>query len=480
LWDYLIVTAANAQQAAAYEAQIRIRGESGSLPQVRHAMVVSDAGGRRVGSGGSTIQCLQEVLRAEGAQEADEAAVLRRLRILIVHAGGDSRRLPAYSPCGKIFVPLPGDTTLFDRLVPAFLRLPEGPPGGGQIVVAAGDALILFDPAEVDFSRPGLIALAARATPEEAARHGVLCPEADGSVRLYLQKPAIGEQARNGAIDSQGRAALDIGVMSLDAAAAAAILRTFSTPSAQNAITSYGIDLYREICCALGSEATFEHYRFAARASGSPIDDALLTELYRGLRNIPLSLQTLSRCDFLHFGSSRQLISSGIALVPSPGNRLLVNSEVSGAGRVDGTDCWVEGCRVRAPLTLHGRNVIVGGDVEEPFKLPGGGCLDVSYGSGKWFIRYYGIDDTFKSANFRGKLLPDWLQDGERILWDAPIFPAETDPRAYRKWLWMLDMEHATSDQKRQLLAADRYSSAQIALLVDHAAFHARRKKGTA
>ena len=113
-WDYLIVTAANKRQAAAYEAQIRLRREMGPLAQVLDFLVIPDRDGRRVGSGGSTLQCLGEVLRRESQPGEDLSdgqraeAILRRLRILIVHAGGDSRRLPAYSPCGKIFIPLPG------------------------------------------------------------------------------------------------------------------------------------------------------------------------------------------------------------------------------------------------------------------------------------------------------------------------------------------------------------------------------------
>jgi fucokinase len=128
-WHYLILTAGNDDQAASYEAQIRVRRDAGRLAQVRDTLVVADFEGRRVGSGGSTLQCLREVLRREAVGDfADAGRVLRGLRILIVHAGGDSRRLPAYSPRGKVFVPLPGDSpsALFDRLVPSFLDLPGG------------------------------------------------------------------------------------------------------------------------------------------------------------------------------------------------------------------------------------------------------------------------------------------------------------------------------------------------------------------
>jgi hypothetical protein len=79
------------------------------------------------------------VLQAEQATgEADNwRNILARTRTLIVHAGGDSRRLPAYGPCGKIFVPvpLPSDNalpvTLFDRQLPTYLALPPGPGDGG-------------------------------------------------------------------------------------------------------------------------------------------------------------------------------------------------------------------------------------------------------------------------------------------------------------------------------------------------------------
>ena len=287
-------------------------------------------------------------------------ATLRRLRILIVHAGGDSRRLPAYSPCGKIFIPLPGDprsvlgSTLFDRLVPAFLRLPAGASGAGQVVVASGDALLRFDSAAVQFTTLGITALGAPASPEEAARHGVLCPNDDGSVRSYLQKPDVRAQREAGAIGRDGRAVLDIGVMSLDAGAAARLLQALQRPPAREVILSHGIDLYREVCCALGTETTFAQYLRTARSSGSALDEALLASLFAGLRPIPLNLQLLDGCSFLHFGSTSQLISSGLELVtqdlgappPSTISRLstirfretAVSQEMKSGWRV--ADCW--------------------------------------------------------------------------------------------------------------------------------------------
>jgi fucokinase len=116
-WDYLVVTASNAAQADSYERQLLLRREMGLLPRAREVLVMPDPGGRRAGSGGSTLFCLAHIINQQHSREAGTSAnqalpedVLRRLRILIIHAGGDSKRLPAYGPCGKLFVPLPGET----------------------------------------------------------------------------------------------------------------------------------------------------------------------------------------------------------------------------------------------------------------------------------------------------------------------------------------------------------------------------------
>ncbi|MGC0778241.1 MAG: hypothetical protein WCD68_13620, partial [Candidatus Acidiferrum sp.] len=90
MWDYLIVTAANDQQARAYDHQIQQRQKTGEIPQVRNCLVIPDIDGKRIGSGGSTLHSLACVLQRErpgvGPASFEEAeAILSGLRILIVH-----------------------------------------------------------------------------------------------------------------------------------------------------------------------------------------------------------------------------------------------------------------------------------------------------------------------------------------------------------------------------------------------------------
>jgi len=531
-WDYLILTASNARQAAAYEGQLAVRRALGLLAGARNVLVVADPPGRRIGSGGSTLLCLLEVLRRElPAGKTDRrdvgvwGQVLRGLRILIVHGGGDSRRLPTYGPCGKIFIPIPGETdtavplTLFDRQAPIYLGLPPMPADAGQVVVTAGDVLLRFDPSEVRFAPTGVTGLGCPSPPEQASRHGVFCADADGRVRLFLQKPDLREQAKHGAIDRYGRAILDIGVMSFDAAAAVALLEmcdvvpngngglVWSGPMGQ-AIETLGLDFYCEICCALGCEATSDHHVAGARAAGSRWDPAWLRRIFEALSPMPFHVSLLPRCEFRHFGTTRQLIDSGLDATRANGGVLPdttcvgVQNSVEEKGALIGARAWVEACNVRAPLTLEGENVVVGLDIDQPVSLPPRACLDVVQGHGRsggrvWFVRCYGVDDAFKEpsgaeATFHGRPLGAWLEavgagpedvwdpqtpPEKRRIWEARLFPAEIDPTAYRRWLWMFDPSQASEQERSAWRSADRYSLAEITERTDQEAFHVRRSR---
>ena len=467
-------------------------------------------------------------------------AALDRLRILIIHAGGDSKRLPAYGPCGKIFVPVPAargpeapgravPAAIFDRLAPVYLSLPAPSSGRGQTVISTGDVLLFFDPRRAAFARSGITALGCLASPEISRNHGVFIPDRGGTIRRYLQKPSVAAQRESGAIaaGAGGRSILDMGVMSFDPAAAVRLLEMcgvgadggsgrlrWSGPTAE-AVETKGLDIFREIACALGTDTGFGDYAKAARAAGSLWTDGALRRIYATLGGTDFSLSLVPRCRFLHFGTSRELIQSGNALrrrdgTAAPGDSIVsLNNAFVGRGRIAGARSWVEGCRIGARLDAPGGNIVVGLDVAAPLALRRGAAIDVLKGKDRrgrtvWFVRAYGVDDVFhKPAGRRGRdkrvgrlaglSLREWREavgaatdeiwppdaaPADRQVWNGRFFPAVKRAEGYRKWLWMLEPRTATGAQKRQWRRADRYSFAEMAVLADQDAFHARRRLG--
>jgi len=533
-WDYLIITASNDKQAEAYQSQIDLRRSLGLTSGAGKILVVADPGGRRVGSGGSTIHCLLRVLDLEMGSRLEERArldlgtwekIFGRLRILIVHAGGDSKRLPPYGPCGKIFVPVPGKsggaagTTLFDRLIPTYLKLPKPVSGGGQVVVASGDVLLDFDAADVVFAEHGITGVGGLVSPEVAKNHGVYCPDKDGHVRLFLQKPSITKQTKMGAADSHGQAVLDIGILNLDPRTAVRLLKLCDVGAGRgrgrgliwrgplaDSIESTGLDIYREICCAIGGETGWRNYVREVREAGSAVAESALRALYQGLRRLPFHVHVVPRFRFLHFGTLQDLIESGKALAgaeadgPGAGAGVVINSRVGGRGNILGRNFWVEGCRIEAPLTLAGDNVVVGADIKAPLAIPGGGCLDVIEGRAKdgrkgWFVRAYSTNDVLhrgveEGARLAGLPVHEWLRAmdagpedvwdgeetaGERTIWNGRFFPFVRDKERCLNWLWLLEPLGATADRKREWLEADRYSLEEIASRAELDSFHSRR-----
>jgi fucokinase len=185
-WDYLIVTASNEDQASAARRQLELRQDLGLLGRVSRIEVVPDPGGRRIGSGASTILCLLRILERESGESRFPMSkwreVFDRLRILIIHAGGDSKRLPPYGPCGKLFIPVPGGDdrvlphTLFDRQLANYLSIPAPVNRRGHVVVVTGDVFLQFDPALVRIEGDGITDVGCPADPGPGVASRRVCP----------------------------------------------------------------------------------------------------------------------------------------------------------------------------------------------------------------------------------------------------------------------------------------------------------------
>ena len=140
-WDYLVLTASNEEQARTYREQIDYRLKQGRLPAGTHYAVLPDPDGKRVGSGGATLHVLNYIAGQErakgkvGSTASSGTKPFQGLRILVIHSGGDSKRVPQYSACGKLFSPVPRElpngfgSTLFDEFVIGMSGVPSRIPG---------------------------------------------------------------------------------------------------------------------------------------------------------------------------------------------------------------------------------------------------------------------------------------------------------------------------------------------------------------
>ena len=355
-FDHVVITAANAAQAAGYRAQLAWRARRGSLdPQTRYH-VVADPDGRRIGSLGATLYALRH-LAAQIARARPGAPGLADLlgdqRIVICHSGGDSRRLPAYAAQGKVFTPLPTThrghpAALFDLIMANLEQLPapaaagtgatadrastpSGGGGRGQVLIYVGDVLLTFDPAAVAFEAPGVVGVAYPGSIETGSRHGVYVADAAVgagqaiAVRSFLQKPDAAEAHAHGAIDAVGRVLIDTGILSIDPPTTAGLLEAAGVRLRSGGRVATvrglladletgrgpGVDLYEELTMALAPDVDRAAYRAMVSDDQTPAAHRKhLDRLFDAVADVPFHVNVLPYCDFFHIGSSREFLAN--------------------------------------------------------------------------------------------------------------------------------------------------------------------------
>ena len=77
-----------------------------SLKSIANLFVSHDPQGRRLGSGGGTVHLMYEAYKSTNTELSFETW-LETSDKCIVHGGGQSRRLPAYSAMSKLLTPMP-------------------------------------------------------------------------------------------------------------------------------------------------------------------------------------------------------------------------------------------------------------------------------------------------------------------------------------------------------------------------------------
>ena len=357
----------------------------------------SDPIGARLGSGGGTTWLLEECHRNSGEGSTDFAEWLSSEKRILLHAGGQSRRLPSYAPSGKILTPVPIfrwergqklSQTLLDLQLPLYERIMRSAPEGMHTLIVSGDVYIHSSQPLPPIPEADVVCYGLWLDASIAKNHGVFYSRHDSPSRLdrMLQKPSVEELS--GLLQS-GYYLTDIGVWLLSDRAVE-MLRRRSRDS-EGRLREY--DLYSEFGGALGTNPT------------CPDPE---------LSSLSVAIVPLPGGEFYHYGTSREMISSTLAIQnrindqreimhrdrkPHP-SIFVQNSVLDITLSASNNDIWVENSHIASRWTLTDHNIVTGVPRNDwAITLAPGQCVDiVPIGADAWAVRVYGIDDRFAGA----------------------------------------------------------------------------------
>ena len=364
--------------------------------------------GRPIGSGGGTANLLFEAWKAT-APDLNFSDWLRSRPKLVVHSGGQSRRLPAYASVGKALLPVSiergtvgqkFDQMLLDLQTAEMDDLFGRADSESLVAIISGDALLRAKGLPRAFPKADVVCLGFEAPAEESTVFGTFfTPWGEhGTIDFALQKPAVGEIHR---FAETHRCLVDAGVWFLSEKAVFALMRACGwddeTESFPNGIAKY--DLYSEFGLALGNRPSRPHPALAGLSS------ALIG----------------AGDDFYHFGTNRQLVEavsklqtgrtpvrSDLGFTTSAHRRLNQHALNCLFEKVPDFDpaakVWMENSWFGLGSSFAGDNIATNiPELGFPVILPKGACLDfVPVGDAQWCVRVYGFDDPF-SGQIGGK-----------------------------------------------------------------------------
>ena len=465
IWDYVVLTASNEEQASIYRSEIEYRLSLKQLPARTKYLVLPDPDGKRVGSGGATLNVLKAI--AEKEQKEDEN-FFQGLRVLVIHSGGDSKRIPQYSTCGKLFSPVPRvlpngqASTLFDEFMVTTSMIPGRMQEG--MLVMSGDVLLLFNALQIDTQFNGAAAISIKEHVDTGKNHGVFLGDEKENVKKFLHKQTVETLESLGAVNRQRQVDLDTGAILMDSHMLSSLYSLIST---KNKIDDKKFDefvnekarisFYGDFLYPLATDSTLEDYKKEA-PEGEMCEELVSCreKIWEVLKDYQLKLICLSPAEFIHFGTTREL-------------RKLVTETVDDYTFL-GWERFVCSNRTHKEenYALHNafvqRNVVVGkgayvensylakGVVVEDMAVVSGlqvppNCIlrkNVVYHglklqNGKFVVRVYGVDDNPKGMlekndrilhtslqNFLdscGLKVEDIWEDEDHSLWKANIYP---------------------------------------------------------
>ena len=436
-WDYVILTASNEQQAEGFRAQLAVRKEF--LPSRTHFAVIPDEGGVRIGSGGATLSVIRYIAQREESFEG--------LRILVIHSGGDSKRVPQYSALGKLFSPVPRElpngkrSTLFDEFIIAVASVPMRIRSG--MLLLSGDVLLLFNPLQIDYSGHGAAAISFKEDVQTGKNHGVFLSGEDGNVARFLHKQTVETLKAAGAVNAHNCVDIDTGAVIFGSDVLTSLSALIPTEQAyhQYVNSKVRLSLYGDFLYPLATDSTLEQfYKEKPEGEFCPELHEARTAVWNALRPYRMKLLRLAPAKFIHFGTTREimhLMNTGIQEYAELGwsNKVVssivrnvagYNSVLSSKATI-GSNCYLETSYVHSAAKI-GDNVLLSYIDIHDEEIPNDVVIHgLKQKDGKFVARIYGIMDNPKENSLFGKPLEgmDDLWDGDdHTLWNAKLYPS--------------------------------------------------------
>lgn len=346
----------------------------------------------KLGSGGGTTWLLTQAYENEMAHsDANNQKTfdewLSSEKRLLLHAGGQSRRLPAYAPSGKVLTPVPvfrwerGQRLSQDLLslqIPLYKKIMDAAPSSLHTMIVSGDVLIRTTQPLQPIPEADVVCYGLWLGPEIAKNHGVFVSSCDtpSVLKCMLQKPS---PATLGTIQKDHYYLTDIGIWLLSDKAVKVLMSHKGE-----------YDLYSEFGGAMGTEPTLN-------------DEAV--------KELKVAILPLSGGEFYHFGTSHELLSSTLAIQNLVNDQRLImhhsrkphpcifiqNSITKKAVDSSNEEVWIENSYISEGWNISQKNIITGVPKNNwNITLAPGQCIDiVPMCETQYVVRPYGFNDRF-------------------------------------------------------------------------------------
>ena len=378
-----------------------------------------DPEGHRIGSGGGSAWLLMEAFRQSRKAQFDEW--LSSEKRILLHAGGQSRRLPSYAPSGKILTPIPVfrwergqrlSQDLMSLQLPLYEQMMNMAPKGLNTMIVSGDVLIRTNQPLGPVPQADVVVYGLWLDASVAKNHGVFVSDrrTPQVLKQMLQKPSVEELHQ---LQKNHYYLTDIGVWILsDRAIRLLMNRCMEGDASANSQIKY-YDLYSDFGRSLGTEPL--------------IDDA-------EIKSLSVAVVPLAGGEFYHFGTSREMISSTVILQnlvsdqrqimhhdlkPHP-SIFVQNALLDVSFSAENQNIWIENSHIGKRWKLTSENIVTGVPRNDwQITLAPGQCLDiVPVGDDRFAVRPYHIDDRFDGAEQQRRQFPvlayneiePWLQ----------------------------------------------------------------------